>query len=406
MVAGLAIAFLVALISRDPTVLTLPQFWAEDGFIFYQQAHELGFFHALVTPYAGYLHLYPRLVGGFALLLPLRWAPLIFNLAALLAELSAPLYLCSSRMEKAAPLRVRVLLSVLYIGVPNVAKVHGNLTNAQWHLAVLSLLVLLATQTRSQAGMVVDFLALTVGAFTGPFALLLLPAAVLIMCERRDRKTALSLGVLSAGAIVQTFTLLLSKRSANPELLGASVSGFCKILAFQVFVPAFRGINNSQRLSEHPAVLLVVSCAVTVVGLAALVYVYLRGGLEIRCLLLFAALTLGASLAFPLAAVSGFQWQALQRPGSTHRYWYIPELTVAAATVWLAVASRKKFVRAAAALGICAMLVADASQWRLAALPDLHFASYVEQFYRLPRGAQMKIPINPPPGWFLTLTRK
>lgn len=39
--------------------------WAEDGSIFINQAHTLGL-AALWQPYAGYLHLYPRLVALLA----------------------------------------------------------------------------------------------------------------------------------------------------------------------------------------------------------------------------------------------------------------------------------------------------------------------------------------------------
>lgn len=400
----LAIAYFAALVSRNPSVVTHPQFWAEDGFIFYQQAHEIGFLHTLITPYAGYLHLYPRLVAGFSLLFPLSWAPLIFNCAALLAQVSVPIYLCSSRVRSAAPFAIRILLSFLYLGVPNVARVHGNLTNAQWHLAMLSLLVILARPAKSNSGRTFDFFALVVGALTGPFALLLLPGAVLTYFHRRDRKAMLSIVILATGAIVQVIMLLLNKRSTSPITLGASLTGFCKILAFQVFAPVFHGTNNSERFTQ-PGLLLATSCVITVGGLAGLLYVFVKGRLEIRCLILFAALTLGASLALPLAAVSGSQWQALQQPGSTHRYWYVPELTVAAATVWLAFAARNAVLRAAALVGICAMLVADGSQWRLQPLPDLHFATYAEQFDQRPSGMRMKIPINPN-GWSLTLTRK
>lgn len=400
----LALVYFAALVSRNPHVLLPAQFWAEDGSIFYQQAHHLGFVHTLVVPYAGYLHLFPRLVAGVSLFAPLSFAPLVFNLAALTAQCLPAIYLCSSRMQELGPLRLRVLLAFLYVGVPNVAKIHGNLTNAQWHLAVLSFLILIALPPKSLAATVFDVTALLLGALTGPFCILLMPVAVLVATVRRERWRTKQIGILSAGAVIQGVTLMLNGRPHMQTGLGASLSRFSRILAFQVFVPVFRGTNNSAEFARRPLLLLVLSYLLTALGLAVLTYVFVRGGLEIRCMLLFAAVVLAASLASPLASPNEPQWEALQRPGSTHRYWYVPELAVAAATVWIATMRTHKILRIAGAVLVGIMILVDVVNWRLPALPNLHFDAYADTFQSLPVGSAIRIPISPS-GWFVELTK-
>lgn len=394
-----------ALVSRSPSVVFRPQFWAEDGQLFYQQAHALGFLHTLIIPYGGYLLTLPRLTAGLSLLLPLSLAPLLFNLVALLVQCLPAVYLFSARMQNIGPLPARILLAFLYIGVPNVARVQGNLSNAQWHLAVLFCLVLLAPPPRSVRAAAFDVTVLSLGAFTGPFAICLLPVAVVVAWSRRDMWTVRRAGILCLGALVVPATVLLSARPKPPAGLGASFPAFCRIVAFQVFVPVFRGVNNSAQLAQHPVLLSLVSYAMTAVGLAVLTYVFLRGSMEVRCFLLFAAILLAASLAKPLASATEPQWVALQRQGSTHRYWLMPELAVAVAVVWLAAKAPNRIARAVSVALVCVMLIVDVAYWRLPGLTDLHFDTYVAAFKALPIGAHIQIPINPP-GWSLELTKK
>src|SRR5215472_2407952 len=78
-----ALVFLL-LVFRRPDALTNPQFWAEDGVQFFFSQITRGTWASLFRPYAGYLHLIPRLVAAGASPLPARVAPLLYNFSALL----------------------------------------------------------------------------------------------------------------------------------------------------------------------------------------------------------------------------------------------------------------------------------------------------------------------------------
>lgn len=399
----LALVYFAAAVSRRPSTLTNPQFWAEDGGVFYKQARELGFLDTLVIPYGGYLLTWPRVVATVSQALPLAHGPLLFNLAALLTQALPPIFLASGRMRRLGPLPVRILLGVLYLGVPNVATVMGNLSNAQWHLAVLSFLIVVAAPPKSSWAAAFDVVALGLGALTGPFAAVLFPVAVAVAWVRRDRWSMIRAGILCLGALTLPYTLTSSIRRTSFGGLGASLTGFCELLTFQVFVPVFRGINDSMRFMRPPSLLATLSYTGTIVGLVFLAYVFARGRLEVRCFIVFGALLLAASLTSPSASTFEPQWTALKKTGSPPRYWFIPELVVTAAVVSFACTAGHRILRMVGAVLVAVILVVDVAYWRLPALPNRGFPKFVAVFEALPVGKELRIPI--PPNWTFKITK-
>jgi hypothetical protein len=47
-----------------------------------------------------------------------------------------------------------------------------------------------------------------------------------------------------------------------------------------------------------------------------------------------------------------------------------------------------------------------ARDWRIPPFVDLHFPEYAHQLEAAPPGTYMKIPLNPPPEWFMEITKK
>ena len=137
------------LLLRSPGSLLHPQFWAEDGTLFFQEAFNHGFWPTILQPASGYLHSFPRLVAGFSLLFPMEQAPLVFNLAAFVVQLMPALYLLSPRMARIIPsFPARAAAALLYIALPASYETHVNLTNSHWHLALTALCILVARRPR------------------------------------------------------------------------------------------------------------------------------------------------------------------------------------------------------------------------------------------------------------------
>ena len=116
-VAVFAVA-LIATFTRLPGALLHPQFFAEDGWVWYQQAYNLGWLRTLGITQAGLLHTLPRLAAGLALLFPMQWAPFIMNLAGAMVQVLPVSALLSRRCTPWGPLPVRILMAVLYIVSP------------------------------------------------------------------------------------------------------------------------------------------------------------------------------------------------------------------------------------------------------------------------------------------------
>jgi hypothetical protein len=401
--AAFAITATVLVLRRPDAVLS-PQFYADDGQIWFQQAYNDGAISLLYT-YAGYFQTLSRLGAVIALYVPLSQAPLVMNLVALLVEASPPLFLLSPRMRNVGTLALRCVLALLYFTVPNVAELHANITNAQFNLAMLGYLIVIAEAPQSRAARIFDLAALVTMVLTGPFCILLLPVALLVKVVRRQAWKTVLLSVIAGGAAVQGLALLLTGHERTHQKLGASFVGFCHIIAGQIVLPVLQGRNRLHQLAHSPATATVLACVITTLTGILFFYALWRGSLELRSFILFALLLLAASLAFPTPNASTDHWGPMQMPGGAGRYWYFPEMALMATFVWLLGGDRPAALRAAAVVLLCFMTFGVARHWRYASLPDLHFAGFAQQFEQLPPGTSLEIPINPP-GWSMTLVKK
>ena len=70
----------VAVVRAIPRI-SVPSLWAEDGFVFLVGAREHGIL-AAVSPYAGCLHVVPRLVALVLSPFPLTWQPGLYAVTA------------------------------------------------------------------------------------------------------------------------------------------------------------------------------------------------------------------------------------------------------------------------------------------------------------------------------------
>ncbi len=144
------VIFLLAcavIISRRPDAVLNAQFWGEDGHVFFADAYNFGWWHALFRTYAGYFHAFPRLGAALSLLTPLALAPLVLNLIAICAEVLPVSILLSSRSSAWGSLAFRSILAGAYLALPNSFEMHAFITDSQWLLALAAFLLLVATGT-------------------------------------------------------------------------------------------------------------------------------------------------------------------------------------------------------------------------------------------------------------------
>jgi len=237
-------------VSRRPDALLNPQFYYEDGTVFYADAHNVGGLGTLLLPYRGYFVMAQRLGALAALAVPLARAPLAFNLLAIAVEALPAVLLASRRYAHVAPRRAaRLALAFLYVALPGVWGLIATLTNAQWHLAALALLVVLAAPATGLAWRAFDVAALVLSGLSGPMCFALVPIAAIVWYVRRDRWAAVLFGIAVATACVQAASLVLQPApTATPVPLGASAGVLAQLVAQRVVYAALVGQRVSAAL--------------------------------------------------------------------------------------------------------------------------------------------------------------
>ena len=166
------VSFLL-LFQRHTHVLIGANFWAEDGTIFYAQMHNEGLI-SFFYPYAGYMHLIPRLTVLFALPFGVINGPYVVNFIALLLHTLPVLFLFSERFDFIGT-AYKFFLAAYYILMPNAGETLGNIANIQWHMALMLLMILAADPPKNFMQRFYDILILIISGLSGPFIIFLIP---------------------------------------------------------------------------------------------------------------------------------------------------------------------------------------------------------------------------------------
>lgn len=168
---ALFVAAFFLLFLKSPDALTYPQFWAEDGAVFFKQ--QLGeVFPQVFVPYAGYLHVGPRLIAWLASHFSYSISPLIFNVSALCIDAACITYaaLWASRI-----FGLYVVLISFFV-IPTAGDIFGSITNIQWFLQFFLVLALLAPNWSCSNAKIANkliYIPVLIAALSGPFSTLL-----------------------------------------------------------------------------------------------------------------------------------------------------------------------------------------------------------------------------------------
>ncbi|HEY1108594.1 MAG TPA: hypothetical protein VGE76_08185 [Opitutaceae bacterium] len=206
---------LLAFVSRKPEQWFNPQFWGEDGRVFFAEAVSLGP-AALIEPYAGYFHLVPRVVAFAASAAPWEYLPAIYMIVAALGASAV-----AARVALAdLPLVARVTGAVAMVVVPHSGEVFLNLTNLHWLLGMLLAVNLLEPAPATRARALRRALEIAVAGLSGPMVLCLAPfAALWLVWQRRERRAGW-LGAAWALAVgVQFLLVAMGPRVATTDTM-------------------------------------------------------------------------------------------------------------------------------------------------------------------------------------------
>ncbi|ASG20689.1 hypothetical protein [Nitrospirillum viridazoti] len=407
----LAIVVLSALlVSRDADWVMHPTLWAEDGVIWFQNAYTKGL-RVLVMPSAGYINLFPYAMALVARALPLGWLPGWMMAGGFIAQVAPAVLLLLRGAPLVPSLWARGALVLFYLGVPNSYEIHLNLTNAQWHLMLLSflMLVLPAPQGRGWRGL--QYGVLLVSGLTGPFCVFLAPVALwqwLGAAPDQRRHAFIQAAIVASTALIQVLCLLtLGAGERQSLVLGASATRLARMLTDQVFLSGVLGTANvgvlkQGALWQEPAMAWVIALA----GLSIIAFALVKGPSSFRKFCLAGLILLACALVSPAGSPVGDQWALLGMLGYGGRYFVIPILIFFIACLILACKAPAKFRIPACAL-LCVFMVGVWADWlyptRSGTFEAYHQA--VEAFDNAPPGTQISFP-EASPGWNMVLTKR
>lgn len=223
-----SIAILLAILFyRMPGRFISGYLWAEDATTFIADFAEFGW-HSLLVPYAGYLHILPRLATGVVLtIFPLENVPYVLPLVCTFIYTIAVGFaaVAFSRFEGARSWIV-VLAALSPFIVPHGGEVFLTVTNLQWVVSPFFALLLwdtflLSRPTRFDAKVAVRLIVIAILSLTGPFSVFLAPLCVLaffLTFKSRPKSwpAAFSLLILIIAALIQL--TLMRAGSSGPGL--------------------------------------------------------------------------------------------------------------------------------------------------------------------------------------------
>jgi hypothetical protein len=395
----LAAFFLIVgtLFSKRPELLLHPQFYAEDGRFWYAQAYNLGWIYSLKLPDGGYLNTLPRLFAGISLLFPLWVAPLLMNLAGAAIEALPICALLSARCRNWGSLRLRIVMALVYLLMPRSLELNIVLTNAQWHLVILEILLAFGAPPRRWIGRVSDIVLFAVGSISGPFSILLFPLVLLFWQRSRQVWTPVIATLLGVGASIQLYIFLHFGRQSM-GVLGAEPALLLRILGSRIIL--FSIFRPRALLLAPPSWILILA---VILGIVVFGYCLRFGAVPLRLQIVFTFLFLPLALHSPLISGNGTLWQLLLS-NDLSRYWYYPMLAFLWSAAWCAFNGRQRVFKV---IGVCILLpmfLGVKSGWRYPLAPDEHFALSVQRFKQASPGEHVVIPIYPD-NWDMELIK-
>jgi hypothetical protein len=173
---GVTLSIVLLFVLRRIDGITNPQFWAEDGTLFFQENLKLGCWRALQTFVFGRPYLEQRLVACAATPVPFVWVPLVYSTvgyvvaAACLATFSLPAFRHVIRSDA-----LRVVFCLAVAAMPPARELVGSLTNTSWFLGVWLMLLTIAQLPSSPLALSALASAVALATFSAPLVVLTAP---------------------------------------------------------------------------------------------------------------------------------------------------------------------------------------------------------------------------------------
>jgi len=360
--------------------------WAEDGNIFINQALSLGL-ESIFHLYAGYIHLYPRLISIFAVQFNLFFLPVIFFIAWIGAVTYSSFVVFRWIYIQTNSIVISMIVPLLVLLQPNSGEIFFTITNAQWFLSLALIVLLIDKEYRASYKNFVIFILL---GLTGPFSALVLPILFFNIVFKKDLKeNYIKYMIVLATAIIQIYFMMQSDRVGG--VIDANILHWLK--SFYIFIT----------FDSHGffALLSLLIWVVFFVYVVKFIYDVCKQRFTVRQLNGFLIL-----IALVIIYLAGL-WSTKQDPlalnplGGGARYFFIPYSLFLISLPLLIKHNRVLY------LLFFLIFVIDMKLFTVVNRPSLNFKSFI-WFSKYSKN--LNIPINPQwgtyPGWHIDIKNK
>ncbi|EHI1107471.1 glucosyl transferase [Escherichia coli] len=401
----------IIMVMRRPDLISNPQFWAEDGKIWYAQAHNLGWFNSIILPQNGYYQTISKLTAAISLNFSLASAPLVMNIIAISIRCTLVLFLMSNRVSCLSFLN-RAIISAFILFMPHLEEVHANITNTHWYLSTYLFFILISDRAESNLWKGHDILVMVISGLSGPFIVFLAPILALRMLSESNgvgfvdkatnaiKKISLFEVIFGIICLIQLCTILISQsgdRSAAP--LGASIPMLANILSSRVFI----GFLTSEKQSLHLWDQQNLNYLISVAGCLVLIFLLIKGNWKEKSAVIFPFLMLFAALAKPMIHLELPQWPRIQF-GAGQRYFVITSIFWVTCILF-SVQHLSNHLRITCTFLLALFIAISGYQnFNIHKLPDNRWDKEVVKYNDTPSGKRVILDINPK-GWKIDLIK-
>jgi hypothetical protein len=408
---AISLLFALLLFSHNPRKLLAPEFWGEDGAIWYTGAYTKGFF-ALASPEGGYLNSLQRLIAELSLPLPLHLVPFFFALMALLIQVLPFAFFAGARFSGVWPDALsRFLFSAFLVVMPNAPETSVNVTDSQWYLAVFAFLLLIAPTSPRKTIHWVECVILLISGLSGPFCIVLLPIAALqffLMRSGGEKIRGAKFLIILITSLIQVFLIMgFSHAGRVSGPLGASVDLLPRIIAMIPLGGSLGYVGISRLINWGFFSEIWPSLCVLIFYATIMVLAFRYGPLAYRQFIFFVLVMFVLALCKPLMSLVEPQWPLFMRgAGAGNRYFLYPMIAWWLGLV-VVVARGPRLVGylAGGALLVTTVLAIPRDWGDRYHFPATDFALRARQFEAAQPGTQMVF-MTHPPGTRMIIVKK
>lgn len=396
---------LLILVARRPDIFYNPQFFAEDGRVFFQAAYNSGFaINTLFEPYSGYIHIVPRLTALVTGFFDATIAPLVFNIVALSIQILPIVILWSNRFEKTIPNKwYKAALTFIYLCIPFSAEIHGNLTNSQWYLVLVGFLLIYITESKSRLINFIDRILLSLVSLTGPFSIFLTPIALIEAVKRKSRSGYIKFGIVFGASLLQVILLLTEKRLKEDVRIGESITKLLDIIGGQIYVSGLFGHEAQEAILAKTWI----GPIVAVIGIQVMIICLIKSPRILRSFVALGTMIFLSALVTPLnIGPTASWWESLNNVGGYARYYFILHVGIFASLLYIVFNYKKFHILLSVFVGVVllgSLFIGIVSDFKHEPYQDLNYSVQIREF-EASNEQITTIEINPVP-WEMELRK-